>query len=286
MSQTIKESSEIKHIDPSKCYPWRFHNRAINGYQTNVDTLIKSIDLEGQHTPGLVRETDTGDEYEIIFGYRRSLACGALGIEYMARVIPRTIDDTMCMKMMHSENEERVGISPLQDARTYQLALDRGVFVNQEHLAQLLCLSQGRVSKILRTASLFRYDWLSEPLLKAIDDISLRQAHKVATALNDVSTREKIERYVSSSEVTPSFESIAKYLDQLSESGSSKRSKNLVLHRSGRKKIASISIKSDGECNINISPYQWSESDFKSLMLSLSKEIILAHGGDQSWINS
>lgn len=282
--QDSVEKGEILSLDPSLCKPWAYHNRSIPGVKANIESLKRSINLEGQHTPGLVRESRSGATYEIIFGYRRSMACLELGIPYQAKVISQDIDDAMCMKMMHSENEERVGISPLQDARTYQLALDRGVFVNQEHLAQLLCLSQGRVSKILKTASLFRYEWLSESLLGAIEDISLRQAHKMATALNDASLREKVEAYVSSSEIPPVFDDIVKYIDRLSEAGSNRKSKNLVLHRSGRKKIASISIKSDGECDINISPYQWSESDFKSFMSSLAKEIIVAQGGDQEWI--
>lgn len=273
---------ELISIDPNTCAPWRFHNRAIDGFEINIDSLVESIKTDGQHTPGLVRQTEN-DSYEIIFGYRRSLACKALGIKYKATVLPKYVDDMTCLKMMHSENEERQDVSPLQDARTFQAALDQGIFVNQEHLGQVLGLSQSRVSRILKSATLFRHDWLIGTLVASIDDISIRQALRMVSGLGSASIRDDLKKHVISQSKPPLFKDVLKQLEHLLEEASNSKTRNKILLRSGRKKVAQMSVKSDGCCTITIRPFQWSEPEFKSLMTTLSKEVITAHGGNIDW---
>ena len=108
--------------------------------------LIESIRAHGILEPLVVRPQ--GRHYEIVCGERRYRAARELGL---AHVPVRAVDidsDRAFIVAIH-ENVHRDSLTPIDEARAYQRLLDSGRAASQRKLAQMINVSQARVSQRL-----------------------------------------------------------------------------------------------------------------------------------------
>jgi ParB family chromosome partitioning protein len=92
------------------------------------------------------------DQFEIIFGHRRHRACAELGLPVLAVV--EDVSDAELFKQMDRENRARADLSPWEQGKMYQHALEEKLFSSREHLARDLGIDPGNLSKALRLAQL------------------------------------------------------------------------------------------------------------------------------------
>jgi ParB family chromosome partitioning protein len=97
-------------------------------------------------------QKDQADHFEIIFGHRRHRACAELGLPVLAVV--EDVSDAELFKQMDRENRARADLSPWEQGKMYQQALEEKLFGSREHLARDLGIDPGNLSKALRLAQL------------------------------------------------------------------------------------------------------------------------------------
>ena len=81
-----------------------------------LDDLAESIREVGLLQPIVVRPD--AERFEIVFGHRRYLAHKILGVRKIESII-RSLSDVECALARASENLQRVGLSPLEEAAIY-----------------------------------------------------------------------------------------------------------------------------------------------------------------------
>lgn len=184
----------VLEIEPSKCRPWRHHNRDA-GWLTpeSCGDLISSISSHGQQEPSLVRklENDPDYDYEIIYGVRRWYACSQIpGKKLLARKTDAS--DRDCMILMHIENADSKDISEMERALSFREHLRSGEFKSQQDLCKAINISEGWLSRCLTAVAIYDYDWL-KPFLPPIQKISLRKGAELGTFLKDRFFRQHIK---------------------------------------------------------------------------------------------
>lgn len=91
---------------------------------------------------------------------------------------------------MHSENEWREGVSPLENAFQRKAMLDTGVFENQSAMAAALGCHRGTVSRAVRTATaLFDEEWIERLVPPVMHEFTSRSADRLADACTDPQLR-------------------------------------------------------------------------------------------------
>ena len=85
----------------------------------NIEHLANSIRENGLLNPIIVRESSK-DQYELIAGQRRFLACCRLGMSTIPATIKDNLGDTDATVISLIENVHRADMSPLDKARAYQ----------------------------------------------------------------------------------------------------------------------------------------------------------------------
>lgn len=183
----------VKLIDPSRCRPWRYHNRDHNWLNANkCSDLINSIKENGQLEPGGVRKIvgDPDYDYEIVYGLRRWFACKELKKEFKARVLDK--NDRECMILMHIENADSQDITDFERAYSFKLQMGSGEFKSQGDMAKAFNLSGAMISKYLSAASIFDYDYIKN-LLKDKSQISIRKAVELSKLLDNPVSRKAIK---------------------------------------------------------------------------------------------
>jgi len=184
----------LVNIDPKRCKPWPYHNRD-NAWLTRerCADLIHSIQREGQLDPILVRTLPEAPDadYEIIYGVRRAFACTEIPNQpVIARIMD--LDDKSCMILMHSENAHSKDISEFERAFSFAQQMKSGHFKIQSELAEIMGLSQGTISKMIRAAEIFEVEWLA-PLFKSKIDIPIKPAYTLSLLLQRTETYERIK---------------------------------------------------------------------------------------------
>jgi len=97
--------------------------------QDGIRGLADSIKAIGQLQPILVRPV--GPRFEVVFGHRRFLAFTLLGRKYIQAVV-RVLSNQEAALMRATENDERVDMSPIEQAAVYQdLVETHGLTVEQ-----------------------------------------------------------------------------------------------------------------------------------------------------------
>ena len=184
----------IIELDPSTCKPWTYHDRDPAWLTIkNCSDLIHSIKKNGQLEPGLVRVLKDSEEYtyEIIYGVRRWYACKEIpNQQFLAKITD--ISDKEAMILMHSENSDSKDISEFERAISFSEYLKSGAFSSQKELSELLGVSKGYVSKMVKASSIFDYHWLKS-LFKTKMDIQLKKAYSLAIILENDTTRNKVK---------------------------------------------------------------------------------------------
>lgn len=179
-------------VDPKRCRPWKFHNRADTWYtRERCADLIESIPKDGQQEPALARRID-GDpnfDFELIYGMRRRFACEVTNTKLKVRVL--AADDTQAAVLMHLENADRQDITPMERALSFQTQIEAKLFPTQEALAEALNVSKGQVAKMLKAAQLLKH----APIANLMPDrtaIPVEQAYKLAALMERSGAKEVV----------------------------------------------------------------------------------------------
>lgn len=182
----------ILSVDPTRCRPWKYHNRTTAWYtRERCQDLIDSIAKDGQLEPALARRVigDAKHDFELIFGMRRRYACEVTGQKLKVRVIDA--DDAKAAVLMHIENADRQDITPMERAISFATQVEAKVFPTQEALAVALGVSTGQVAKMVKAAGL-----LKQPTVAALFPdrslIPVELAYQVAAVIERPGAKEVI----------------------------------------------------------------------------------------------
>jgi ParB/RepB/Spo0J family partition protein len=112
-----------------------------------LDDLTDSIRQFGVLQYVTLQKLPDTDRYRVIAGHRRVLAAGKAGLDAIPAVIrPETYDDQQRMLEQLVENTQRVNLTPVEEARRYQLLMD-SFSLSQPKLAKLISRPQSRIAE-------------------------------------------------------------------------------------------------------------------------------------------
>ena len=184
----------MEEIEPTRCRPWKYHNRDIAWLtKERCQDLIDSIKKNGQSDPILVRkiENEPDYDYEIIYGVRRWFACSMIPNQKVL-VKFTDADDRTCMVLMHIENADSKDISEFERAFSFAEQMKSGLFKNQTELADAVGLTQGTISKMIKAANIFDYDWIRKLFPHKLE-IPVKPAYTISKLLKKPKALELIK---------------------------------------------------------------------------------------------
>ena len=143
-----------------------------------LDELTRSIEINGQHVPILVRAhpSELG-RYEIAAGRRRLEACTRLQRPVLARILQ--LDDAAMLDLQYRENAERSDVSVFERGRWF-LEVQERIRASTTALAKRFELSQPMMVEYLKLAR------LPDNLIDILDDpreLTIAQSKKLHAAL-------------------------------------------------------------------------------------------------------
>lgn len=250
-----KDTINVKYIEieTSKCSVWPGNSRDQNNLDRNdLEELKASIKAQGQKVPVLVRPLSSGKEYEVIYGSRRFNACKELGITLKA--LSADISDKDAINFMVAENSSRKDTCAYENALSYKEWLDKGIYKNQQELAESLSISRRQVTAILRVLK----------IPKTILDLVVNK--KVIGVRTSASIMDTIERHPealermrksfisagsieSEDEIHKVLKRVNRYIDGLSAESKDK-GKSTVLKDSKGVELLNVKIQGSGELKI------------------------------------
>ena len=113
-------ASEVVRMVPTDLQDPHPNNRKQCDAQA-LAALVESIGTKGQTTTAILRKMP-GGRYQQIAGWRRALACAALGIPLRAHV--REMSDVEALEQLYLENAQREDLRPLDEAELIEAMLD------------------------------------------------------------------------------------------------------------------------------------------------------------------
>lgn len=121
-SQSVREqmARSLQDIDPEKIKMSRFADRL--DISDNLDELKRSIAESGQQVPVLLRKV--GEDYEVVYGRRRVMACRQLGIQVRAMVVEMAEEEALIAQGL--ENAARLENSYIERALFVAQIIDAG----------------------------------------------------------------------------------------------------------------------------------------------------------------
>lgn len=162
-----------------------------------IKELADSIRQQGVAQPILVRPnpvfmTREGkcrpEKYELVDGARRFRASKEAGLTTIPAMI-RDIDDKTALELQFVANDQREDVSPMEQARGYQLAIDR-LGYSVADLAKKLSRDQTYVYQRLQLVKLIK------PLVEAVDAGKLDFAHaRELSRMNELDQKELLNGY-------------------------------------------------------------------------------------------
>lgn len=185
----------MEEVDPARCKPWAYHNRDIAWLtKERCQDLIYSIKKNGQNDPILVRRIvgDPNYDYEIIYGVRRWFACSMIPNQKVL-VKFTDADDKHCMVLMHIENADSKDISEFERAFSFAEQMKSGLFKNQTELADAVGLTQGTISKMIKAANIFEYEWIRQLFPNKLE-IPVKPAYIISKLLRKPKILEVIKK--------------------------------------------------------------------------------------------
>ena len=142
------EEKNVKLISIEEIVPNRFQPRQVFG-EKELNELADSIKEHGIIQPLILRPL--GDKYEIIAGERRYKAASIAGLYNVPAIILEK-DDNESAELAIIENIQRKDLTPIEEAKSYQKLLNRGL--TQEEIAKKLGIAQSTVANKLRLLTL------------------------------------------------------------------------------------------------------------------------------------
>ncbi len=189
-----KKDILMVEIEPSRCKPWKYHNRDMAWLTIErCRDLMISIQNTGQNMPVLVRKIngDPNHDFELIYGVRRWFSCSVIPNRKLLAHITEA-DDKTCMVLMHAENAFSKDISEFERAFSFSQQMKSGVFKNQTEMAKAMGVSQGLISRMIKGAELFDYDWI-RILFSSKLEIKVKPAYTLVSMLKDPSKEKFIK---------------------------------------------------------------------------------------------
>lgn len=121
-SQSVREqmARSLQDIDPEKIKMSRFADRL--DISDNLEELKRSIAESGQQVPVLLRKV--GEDYEVVYGRRRVMACHQLGIQVRAMVVEMAEEEALIAQGL--ENAARLENSYIERALFVAQIIDAG----------------------------------------------------------------------------------------------------------------------------------------------------------------
>ena len=117
---------------------------------TRIDEMAASIARDGQMMPAIVmKDPKQADAYLLIEGRYRKRALQSLGRETLLAIVVDPLPDLEAYRLSLILNEERNAQTDLDNALSWKMLQDDGLFTSQEHIAEYLGITQSKVSKTL-----------------------------------------------------------------------------------------------------------------------------------------
>jgi ParB family chromosome partitioning protein len=169
--KAFEGATPVRPIDPKLIRRSKWANRAEDEFNTDEYAELKAeIEQAGGNVqPILVRVSGDGKtisemglrygtapgtgHYEIVYGHRRHRACLELGLPVNAQ-IATDLDDRALFAAMDRENRSRKNLSPWEQGRMYQAALDEGLFSSLRKLCESVGADSSNATKFIRLAKL------------------------------------------------------------------------------------------------------------------------------------
>ena len=193
--EEIVNNTLVKDIPVAKILPNPFQPRRIFS-EEEIQELAESISRSGLLQPLVVRQMRGKDNFELIAGERRLRAVKLLGWETVPAVV-REVDVQEMALFALVENIQRKDISPIEEARTYRLLMEK-FSLTQEEVARLVSKSRSRIANALRLLSL--PEEVQEKIAKG--EISFSQAREILSGNPDAEEIRRRAKMVASSKMT------------------------------------------------------------------------------------
>ncbi len=174
---SVNTNSQVLNLPIEDVIPNRFQPR-LKFDESALNELSLSIKEHGIIQPLVVRKI--GEKYEIIAGERRYKAAKMAGLTSVPAIITE-MDDKQSAEVAIVENIQRKDLNPIEEARSYETLLSKGM--TQEELAKKMGLSQSAVANKLRLLS------LSESVKDALMEGKISERH--ARSLLQLKTEEE-----------------------------------------------------------------------------------------------
>ncbi|HQC97708.1 MAG TPA: ParB/RepB/Spo0J family partition protein [Aquabacterium sp.] len=149
-----EDAKIVVRLDPQKIRDSRWRNRDLRSFETpEFRTLKEEIQRSGGNVqPVKVRRLLDSDEYEIVYGRRRTRACLELGLPVSAVI--EDLSEQQAYMEMYRENVAREALTPWEQGVMYDDALTQGLFPSLRRLAEALGISSGNVTVARKLAHL------------------------------------------------------------------------------------------------------------------------------------
>jgi ParB family chromosome partitioning protein len=117
---------------------------------TRIDEMAASIARDGQMMPAIVMaDARQPGVYLLIEGRYRKRALQSLGRETILAIVVDPMPELEAYRLSLILNEERNEQTDLDNAISWKMLQDDGLFTSQEHIAEYLGITQSKVSKTL-----------------------------------------------------------------------------------------------------------------------------------------
>lgn len=117
---------------------------------TRIDEMAASIARDGQMMPAIVMaDPDKPGTYLLIEGRYRKRALQSLGRETILAIVVDAMPELEAYRLSLILNEERNEQTDLDNAISWKMLQDDGLFTSQDHIAEYLGITQSKVSKTL-----------------------------------------------------------------------------------------------------------------------------------------
>lgn len=118
--------------------------------RSRIDEMAASIARDGQMMPAIVMpDPQAPDQYLLIEGRYRKRALQSLGRDTILAIVVDAMPELEAYRLSLILNEERNQQTDLDNAISWKMLQDDGLFRSQEHIAEYLGITQSKVSKTL-----------------------------------------------------------------------------------------------------------------------------------------
>lgn len=165
------ETDRVYEIASHKIKPWAYDERDFEslGYSDDIESLLQDIRAYGKNQqPILVRplkKPEGGFEFEEVYGRRRLHCCQLL--HFKIRTFVREMSDDEAFVEQEIENTHRKDVSTWAKAKSYQRALEQGLYKTARELAVRANVTESMVSQYVSI-----YKNMPEMLIEADEKIN------------------------------------------------------------------------------------------------------------------